>query len=74
MRIWIAEGFVQTNEVKSAGIVAMDYLVDLTTSNLVVIAERFPLGDIKAVRLHDLVQEFCLNKAKEENFFMKVDR
>uniref|UniRef100_M1BWI5 Disease resistance protein n=2 Tax=Solanum tuberosum TaxID=4113 RepID=M1BWI5_SOLTU len=74
MRIWAAEGYVQNNEVRSAEIVPMDYLIDLITSNLVVVAERFPLGDMKSVCLHDLVQDFCLNKAKEENFSLKVDR
>ncbi|KAG5622099.1 hypothetical protein H5410_007317 [Solanum commersonii] len=74
MRIWAAEGFVQSNEARSAEIVAMDYLIDLITSNLVMVAERFPLGDMKSVCLHYLVQDFCLNKAKEENFLLKVDR
>lgn len=74
IRIWVAEGFVHSNEVRTAEIVAMDYLIDLITSNLVVVARRFPLGDIKAVCLHDLVLEFCLNKAKEENFLLKIDR
>ncbi|KAM3361792.1 hypothetical protein P3S68_016646 [Capsicum galapagoense] len=74
IRIWIAEGFVQSNEMKSAEIIAMNYLVDLVTSNLVMVARRFPLGDMKTVRLHDLVLDFCLNKAKEENFLLKVDR
>ncbi|KAK4710806.1 hypothetical protein R3W88_005319 [Solanum pinnatisectum] len=74
MRIWAAEGFVQSNEARSGEIVAMDYLIDLIASNLVVVAERFPLGDMKSVCLHDLVQDFCLNKAKEENFLLKVDR
>ncbi|MCD7448098.1 hypothetical protein HAX54_038192 [Datura stramonium] len=74
IRAWVAEGFVQSNEVRIAEIVAMDYLVDLITSNLVMVARRSPLGDIKAVRLHDLVLDFCLNKAKEENFLLKVDR
>ncbi|CAN4082010.1 unnamed protein product [Withania somnifera] len=72
--IWVAEGFVQSNEETIAEIVAMDYLVDLIASNLVIVARRLPLGDLEAVRLHDLELEFCLNKAKEENFLVKVDR
>ncbi|PHU25793.1 hypothetical protein BC332_04125 [Capsicum chinense] len=54
IRIWIGEGFVQSNEMKSAEIIAMNYLVDLVTRNLVMVARRFPLGDMKTVRLHDL--------------------
>ncbi|OIT22736.1 PREDICTED: putative late blight resistance protein homolog R1C-3 [Nicotiana attenuata] len=74
IRMWVAEGFVQSNGVKIAEFVAMDYLIDLIASNLVMVAQRFPLGGIKSVRLHDLVLDFCLSKAKEENFLLKVDR
>ncbi|KAJ8545307.1 hypothetical protein K7X08_017890 [Anisodus acutangulus] len=52
----------------------MDYFVDLITCNLVMVAQRFSLGEIKSVRLHDLVCDFYLNKAKEENFLLKVER
>ncbi|XP_009600340.1 putative late blight resistance protein homolog R1C-3 [Nicotiana tomentosiformis] len=74
IRMWVAEGFVQSNEVKIAQHIAMDYLIDLIASNLVIVAQRFPLGGIKSVRLHGLVLDFCLSKAKEENFLLKVDR
>ncbi|XP_016472371.2 putative late blight resistance protein homolog R1B-16 [Nicotiana tabacum] len=74
IRLWVAEGFGQSNEVKIAEHIAMGYLIDLIASNIVMVAQRFPLGGIKSVRLHDLVLDFCLSKAKEENFSLKIDR
>ncbi|XP_027150350.1 putative late blight resistance protein homolog R1B-17 [Coffea eugenioides] len=67
-RLWISEGFVQKIEGKSLEDVADNYLMDLIGRSLVMPAHRRSLGGIKVCRIHDLVHEFCVTKAKEKNF------
>ncbi|CDP08422.1 unnamed protein product [Coffea canephora] len=66
--LWISEGFVQKIEGKSLEDVADNYLMDLIGRSLVMVTRRRSLGGIKVCRIHDLVHEFCVAKAKEENF------
>ncbi|XP_027075797.1 putative late blight resistance protein homolog R1A-3 [Coffea arabica] len=66
--LWISEGFVQKTEEKSLEDVADEYLKDLVDRSLVMVSEHRTRGGAKACRLHDLVHEFCVEKAKEENF------
>ncbi|XP_027177925.1 putative late blight resistance protein homolog R1A-3 [Coffea eugenioides] len=66
--LWISEGFVRKTEGKSLEDVADDYLKDLVDRSLVMVSKQKTMGGAKACRLHDLVHEFCLKKAKEENF------
>nr|XP_027077521.1 putative late blight resistance protein homolog R1A-3 isoform X2 [Coffea arabica] len=66
--LWISEGFVQKTEGKSLEDVADDYLMDLIGRSLVMAAQQRSLGGIKTCRIHDLVHEFCVKKAKEERF------
>ncbi|XP_027076971.1 putative late blight resistance protein homolog R1A-3 [Coffea arabica] len=66
--LWISEGFVRKIEGKSLEDVADDYLKDLVDRSLVMVSEQRTMGGAKACRLHDLVHEFCVKKAKEENF------
>ena len=37
------------------------------------VAKRNVIGDVKACKLHDLVRELCVQKAKEEGLFLKID-
>ncbi|XP_071916192.1 putative late blight resistance protein homolog R1A-3 [Coffea arabica] len=66
--LWISEGFMRKTEEKSLKDVADDYLKDLVDRSLVMVSEQRTMGGAKACRLHDLVHEFCVKKAKEENF------
>ncbi|XP_071914761.1 putative late blight resistance protein homolog R1A-3 [Coffea arabica] len=66
--LWISEGFVQKSEGKSFKDVADEYLMDLTARSLVMVTKERTMGGAKACRLHDLVHEFCVVKAKEESF------
>ncbi|XP_027099446.1 putative late blight resistance protein homolog R1A-3 [Coffea arabica] len=68
MRLWIAQGFIQRIEGKSLDDVAEEYLMDLISRSLVIVAKRSSKGRIKTCRVHDLVHELCLVKVKEENF------
>ncbi|KAJ9550358.1 hypothetical protein OSB04_014403 [Centaurea solstitialis] len=73
--IWlsVAEGFIEEAENRSLEDTAKAYLMDLINRNLVIVAKRNVIGDVKACKLHDLVRELCLKKAKEERFFLKID-
>ncbi|XP_027177731.1 putative late blight resistance protein homolog R1A-3 [Coffea eugenioides] len=66
--LWISEGFVQKTEGKSLEDEAEDYLKDLIGRSLVTVTKQRTLAGAKACRLHDLVHEFCVAKAKEESF------
>ncbi|CAI9108265.1 OLC1v1007829C1 [Oldenlandia corymbosa var. corymbosa] len=72
IRLWIAEGFVQKGKIikmKRVEDVAEDYLKDLIGRSLVTLAKQRSIGGVKACRIHDLLHEFCLQKAKDERFF-----
>ncbi|KAJ9537302.1 hypothetical protein OSB04_030035 [Centaurea solstitialis] len=76
--LWVAEGFIEglTEEGGNQSLedAAKAYLMDLVDRNLVIVGEREFNGDVKACKLHDLVRELCLKKAKEERFFLRIDK
>ncbi|KAJ9550616.1 LOW QUALITY PROTEIN: hypothetical protein OSB04_014661 [Centaurea solstitialis] len=71
--LWVAEGFIEEVGNRSLEDTAKAYLTELIMRNLVMIAKRNEIGDVKACKLHDLVRELCVQKAKEEGFFLKID-
>ncbi|KAJ9552079.1 hypothetical protein OSB04_016124 [Centaurea solstitialis] len=71
--LWVAEGFIEEVGNQSLEDTAKAYLMDLISRNLVTVAKRDEIGDVKAFKLHDLVRELCLQKAKEEGLFLKID-
>nr|UUV67969.1 Rpi-amr3 [Solanum americanum] len=72
--LWIAEGFIRTCENgKSLEEVAVDYLEDLISRNLIQARKRRFNGEIKACGIHDLLREFCLIEA-EITKHMHVER
>lgn len=68
VQLWIAEGFVQKSELKSMEEMAEDYMMALISRSLVMVAKKSSLGGVKSCCIHDLLHEFCVAKAKEENF------
>lgn len=64
IQLWIAEEFAVGNELKSAEDVAKEYLKELIDSNLVMVVGRSFFGEVKAIRMHDLLREFCLTSCK----------
>nr|XP_027107558.1 late blight resistance protein R1-A-like [Coffea arabica] len=73
-RLWIAEGFVsveelvQDTEPKRLEDLAEEYMMDLIGRNLVMVAKQGHTGGVKTCRIHDLLHEFCKDRAKKENF------
>ncbi|CAN4121929.1 unnamed protein product [Withania somnifera] len=74
IRLWIAEGFVEANMDKGPEDVAQSFLEDLISRNLVMSVEKKLNGKLKTCRIHDLLHNFCLEKAKQENFFLCINR
>ncbi|XP_049391693.1 toMV susceptible protein tm-2-like [Solanum stenotomum] len=72
--LWIAEGFIRSSENgKSLEEVAMDYLEDLSSRNLIMVRKRRLNGEIKTCGIHDILREFCLIEA-EMTKHMHVER
>ncbi|KAF3618489.1 putative late blight resistance protein -like protein R1B-14 isoform 2 [Capsicum annuum] len=72
--LWIAEGFIQITE--SAILMeeaAEGYLMDLISSNLVMVSKRKYNGKIKYCQVHDVVLHFCLERSREEKFMLAVE-
>ncbi|XP_076909944.1 putative late blight resistance protein homolog R1A-3 [Bidens hawaiensis] len=68
----MAEGFVKEASQRSLKEEGEHHLMDLIDRNLLIAADKSSNGGIKSCRLHDLLRELCLKKAREENFFKKT--
>ncbi|KAL8228364.1 hypothetical protein R6Q57_015948 [Mikania cordata] len=72
--LWVAEGFIQQVGNQSLEDIAAGYLMDLIDRNLVNAEVRSNSnGAVKACKVHDLVRDLCLRKAKEEGFIVKTE-
>ena len=67
---WVAEGIVMVGSEESTIVdVAEDYLEKLVKRSMVLVGKRnIVTSRIESCRLHDVVREVCLFKAKEESF------
>ncbi|KAM0049250.1 putative P-loop containing nucleoside triphosphate hydrolase, leucine-rich repeat domain superfamily [Helianthus debilis subsp. tardiflorus] len=73
--LWVAEGFIQQVRDRCLEDIAEGYLMDLIDRNLVIVVDRRESdGCVKACKVHDLVKELCLKKAKEEGFILQTER
>uniref|UniRef100_M1ANG8 Uncharacterized protein n=1 Tax=Solanum tuberosum TaxID=4113 RepID=M1ANG8_SOLTU len=64
--LWIAEDFVENIES------AEGYLMDLISSNVVMVSKKEYNGKVKYCQVHDVVLHFCLEKSREEWFILAV--
>ncbi|KAF2297318.1 hypothetical protein GH714_021335 [Hevea brasiliensis] len=70
--MWVAEGFIscihneEMEEIMED--VAQRYLDELVQRCMVQVVERGSTGRIRTCRMHDLMRDLCLSKAKQENF------
>ena len=73
IRIWMGEGFVSEIQHNRGREDTMDdvghqYLRELMQRCMVLVGKMGSLGRIKTCRMHDLMRDFCVSKAQEENF------
>ncbi|XP_076905805.1 putative late blight resistance protein homolog R1A-3 [Bidens hawaiensis] len=48
--------------------------MDLIDRNLLILDSKKSNGRVKACKMHDLIRELCLKKAREERFILQTDR
>ncbi|XVE99644.1 hypothetical protein REPUB_Repub03eG0217700 [Reevesia pubescens] len=73
IRLWIAEGFISPS-LEHEGMlmenVAEQFLEELINRCLVQVGRRAHTGTgVKTCRIHELLRDLCMDKAREENFF-----
>ncbi|XP_078158265.1 disease resistance protein RPP13-like isoform X1 [Carex rostrata] len=66
--LWVAEGFIPTEESRTLENTAESFLEDLVQRSLVQVLKRSHDDSITSCRIHDLLRELAIKKAKEDNF------
>ncbi|XP_049404833.1 putative late blight resistance protein homolog R1B-16 [Solanum stenotomum] len=75
IRLWISESFIKSSEGRRLEDIAEGYLENLIGRNLVIVTKRAESdGKVKACRLHDVLLDFCKERAAEENFLLWIKR
>ncbi|XP_061998618.1 probable disease resistance protein RF45 [Rosa rugosa] len=68
IRLWVAERFLpQQGEDTEEG-VAEKCIYELINRSMVLVGMRTSRGRVKAIRIHDVLRDFSISKAKEGNF------
>ncbi|KAK9934492.1 hypothetical protein M0R45_021633 [Rubus argutus] len=68
IRLWVAERFLpQQGEDTEEG-VAEKCIYELINRSMVLVAMRTSRGRVKAIRIHDVLRDFSISKAKESRF------
>ncbi|KAF6161133.1 hypothetical protein GIB67_007774 [Kingdonia uniflora] len=68
IRMWIAEGFIVQRGNEIVEDIAEEYLEELGGRCMVQITQRKPTKYIKKFRIHDLLRDLSISKAKEVGF------
>ncbi|XP_047950574.1 putative late blight resistance protein homolog R1B-17 [Salvia hispanica] len=73
-QLWIAEGFIKWREGDNESLEekAEKILNVLIQMNLLTVTKK-DLEQVKTCLAHDMIREFCRNKAKEENLFQVIN-
>ncbi|PIN00218.1 Apoptotic ATPase [Handroanthus impetiginosus] len=75
-QFWLAEGIISQDEraeEETMMDVAERYLAELAQRCMVQVNVKETAGGFKNCRLHDLMRDLCISKAKEENFTKVID-
>ncbi|KAH6816674.1 hypothetical protein C2S51_021494 [Perilla frutescens var. frutescens] len=73
-QLWVAEGFLKSNEDKSLEEEAEDSLSALVERNLLLVRRKKSNGEALSYGMHDLLRDVCIRKADEENFLLHVKK
>ncbi|CAA3015543.1 late blight resistance homolog R1A-10 [Olea europaea subsp. europaea] len=73
VKLWTAEGLIETETSKSLEDVADEYLLNLVERSLILVSKRSSEGKIKTCKIHDLLREFCVREAKKKSIFHVTD-
>ncbi|XP_042036602.1 putative late blight resistance protein homolog R1B-16 [Salvia splendens] len=69
VKLWVCEGFLKPVDGQSLEMMGKVLLKDLVDRNLVLVDELGSTGNIKRVKVHDLLRDICLNQGKKEGFY-----
>ncbi|XP_058114604.1 probable disease resistance protein RF45 [Magnolia sinica] len=68
IQLWAAEGFLQQRGNQTVEKVGEDFLNELIQRSIIQLAKRSSNGGIKSCRIHDLLRDLSISKAKEGMF------
>ncbi|XP_050261694.1 putative disease resistance protein At1g50180 isoform X3 [Quercus robur] len=73
IRMWMGEGFISQSQHEEGREDTMEdvgerYFRELVQRSMVQVGKIGSLGRIKTCRIHDLMRDFCVSKAQNENF------
>ncbi|XP_078152566.1 putative disease resistance RPP8-like protein 2 [Carex rostrata] len=66
--MWVAERLIPAEESRTLEDTAESFLEDLVKRSLIQVSKRSPTSSITGCRIHDLLRELAIQKAKEDNF------
>ncbi|KAJ3701201.1 hypothetical protein LUZ61_004906 [Rhynchospora tenuis] len=72
IRMWVSEGFIPELNNRTMEETAEDYMEDLVQRCMIQVSRRSWNGSIKYCRIHDLLRELAIEKAKENNFVQLI--
>ncbi|XP_019154438.1 PREDICTED: putative late blight resistance protein homolog R1A-10 isoform X2 [Ipomoea nil] len=74
VRLWAAEGFLGAVKHQNPEEVAMEWLQDLVDRSLVIVSKQRYNGEMKTIRIHDLLRDFCLRETRRENLLNVIEK
>ncbi|XP_078161624.1 disease resistance protein RPP13-like [Carex rostrata] len=74
IQLWIAEGFIRQEGIKSLEDIAESYLEELVERCMVQVSRRSCVSKIKYCHTHDLLRDLAIQKAKEDNFLTVISK
>ncbi|XP_042049833.1 putative late blight resistance protein homolog R1A-10 [Salvia splendens] len=69
IKLWVCGRFLRPKDGKSLETTGKGFLKDLVDRNLVLVDELGSTGNIKQVKVHDLLRDLCLNQGEKEGFY-----
>ncbi|XP_047962110.1 putative late blight resistance protein homolog R1B-16 [Salvia hispanica] len=69
IKLWVSEGFLKPVDGEILEIIGKEFLKGLVDRNLVLVDQLGSTGNIKRVKVHDLVRDLCVKQANEEGFY-----
>ncbi|EYU24354.1 hypothetical protein MIMGU_mgv1a019328mg [Erythranthe guttata] len=72
-KLWVAEGFIKSNESQSLEEIARGYVNDLIDRNLILKHTMGSNGNVKNCMIHDLLRDLCVKVAHKEEFICVIE-
>ncbi|XP_047961708.1 putative late blight resistance protein homolog R1B-16 [Salvia hispanica] len=69
VKLWVCEGFLKPVDGQSLETIGKMRLKDLVDRNLILVDELGSTGNIKRVKVHDLLRDICIYESKKEGFY-----